>query len=246
MWYFVPGKPNFIKEGSIYIMKALLNYFSSCYKIVYGRKANRRQRIIASSVLAITSLLILTISFMFGGFISTTFLYFMYSALKHVTELWANWSEWGLLSTVFYEIGRVGKEWLIEENKIASFLNACNASSFGKTVQIIFLLVGTALFVKLFVIFCRSINVMYNTCIEGFLINHKGGWFYHRKLREFVETYSLREYSSKEMMENRLYKVFASEPRVKHLLEFKKAREEENNSKVKKFESKSKSRRRHG
>lgn len=208
-------------------MKNIIEIVTTCLAIVFGKKkASHRQKMMASGLISISSVLYLTLTFVFGGFTATTFLYFVCSALKHITEAWANMDTWGMFSSVFYEIGNQGKEWLIENNGIAGFLDACNVSVFGKFVQITCLIVGTVICITIFAIACKSISFFYNEYMENYLMTHRKSWIYRKKLQEFIDTYRSKEYSSKELQRDPKYSVFYCERAVQNLLNAKLKREQ--------------------
>lgn len=189
------------------------------------RKAIRRTRIICAFLISTITVGILIATFAFNGFMWSTTLYSLFSITKHFAEFCGESTNWDMLSSVLYEFGRIGKDWLISNSGVAAFLDACNVNIFGKVVQILLLTVGTTLCIWVCSVAWRSLSTLFSSLLETYLVNHRNCRLYTYMLNDYIHTYRVKDYSSNDMKKSRWYKLFAKERDVQRLLQIKLNRE---------------------
>ena len=210
-------------------MKKFYSFLAYALAVVIGKaKAFTRTQLIGSAAIwAVISLgfLILTVSG--GWFAGVTTLYVVFSCFKRVAEFLAESANgWSPFVTQLYEWANIEKQALIEGDGVAAFLDACNVSPFGKSVQIIFLMIGTITFISALYIAWKAISLLYSEAILEYISNHRRSNMYQKYLRRYISDYRSRGFSSGDMVSDRRYRVFYREESVKRLLTAKLAREQ--------------------
>lgn len=208
----------------------ILAVIIACLAVVLGlRTSSRKQRYFATVTIIVVSAGIMTLTIATHGFIFTTTIYTILSLLRyHSINLSIENGGWSSgIADMYNSIG-ADKNQLIADNGIAAFLSACNASTFGKVIQIAMLVVGTLMFIAIIIMFFVSCYVLVQTMVGSYLVRHRNGKLYNRKYDEFVSTMRSTKFSYKEMKNHYLYSVFCKEPDVILLIQRKREREEMN------------------